>query len=134
MLRDITRPQMAEGGGTGMVSTAGDYARFLQMLLNGGTLEGVRVLSRKTVEQMTTNQLDPSIKAEGPGYYPGPGYGYGLGFAVRRTEGLAGELGSVGDYHIEGRLECLCVRRSQRGPRRRAHGPSGQMAGLPAND
>jgi CubicO group peptidase (beta-lactamase class C family) len=103
VLRDITRPQTAEGGGTGLVSTAGDYARFLQMLLNGGTLGGVRVLSRKTVEQMTTNQLDPSIKVEGPTYYPGPGYGYGLGFAVRLTEGLAAELGSVGDYHIEGR-------------------------------
>jgi CubicO group peptidase (beta-lactamase class C family) len=103
VLRDITRPQTAEGGGTGAVSTTGDYARFLQMLLNGGTLGGVRVLSRKTVEQMTTNQLDPSIKTEGPGYYPGPGYGYGLGFAVRLTEGLAAELGSVGDYHIEGR-------------------------------
>jgi CubicO group peptidase (beta-lactamase class C family) len=103
LLRDITRPRTAEGGGTGLVSTAGDYARFLQMLLNGGTLGGVRVLSRKTVEQMTTNQLDPSIKAEGPGYYPGSGYGYGLGFAVRLTEGLAAELGSLGDYHIEGR-------------------------------
>ena len=103
LLRDITRPRTAEGGGTGLVSTAGDYARFLQMLLNGGTLGGVRVLSRKTVEQMTTNQLDSSIKAEGPGYYPGPGYGYGLGFAVPLTEGLAGELGSLGDYHIEGR-------------------------------
>jgi CubicO group peptidase (beta-lactamase class C family) len=103
VLRDITRPRTAEGGGTGLVSTAGDYARFLQMLLNGGTLGGVRVLSRKTVEQMTTNQLDPSIKAEGLGYYPGPGYGYGLGFAVRLTEGLAAELGSPGDYHIEGR-------------------------------
>ena len=103
LLRDITRPRTAEGGGTGLVSTAGDYARFLQMLLNGGTLGGVRVLSRKTVEQMTTNQLDSSIKAEGPGYYPGPGYGYGLGFAVRLTEGLAAELGSLGDYHIEGR-------------------------------
>jgi CubicO group peptidase (beta-lactamase class C family) len=103
LLRDITRPRTAEGGGTGLVSTAGDYARFLQMLLNGGTLGGARVLSRKTVEQMTANQLDPSIKAEGPGYYPGSGYGYGLGFAVRLTEGLAAELGSLGDYHIEGR-------------------------------
>ena len=48
LLRDITRPRTAEGGGTGLVSTAGDYARFLQMLLNGGTLGGVRVLSRMT--------------------------------------------------------------------------------------
>jgi CubicO group peptidase (beta-lactamase class C family) len=102
-LRDIAEPQTAEGG-SGLFSTTLDYARLLQMLLNNGTLEGVRVLSRKSVEQMTTNQLGPDIKAEGPYYYPGPGYGYGLGLAVRLTEGAAFELCSIGDYHIEGRF------------------------------
>jgi CubicO group peptidase (beta-lactamase class C family) len=104
VLRDITQDQTPEGGGNGLVSTTSDYARLLQMLLNGGTLEGVRVLSRKAVEQITTNQLDPDTKTGGPNYYPGPGYGYGLGFAVRLREAAAGEFGSVGDYHIEGRF------------------------------
>ncbi len=101
-LRDLTQPPQGETGGTGLVSSARDYARFLQTLVNGGELGGARVLSRKTVELMTTDQLDAEVKTEGPGYFPGPGYGYGLGFAVRRTLGIASELGSVGDYLIEG--------------------------------
>lgn len=101
-LRDITKPLHGEGGGAGLISTAMDYARFLQMLLNGGQLDGARVLSRKSVELMLTNQLEPDVKAEGPMYFPGPGYGYGFGFAVRKTLGISAELGSVGDYHIEG--------------------------------
>jgi CubicO group peptidase (beta-lactamase class C family) len=101
-LPDLTKPPQGEAAGSGLVSTAGDYARFLQMLLNGGELGGARVLSRKTVELMTTNELDPEVKTGGPSYYPGPGYGYGFGFAVRRTLGVAAELGSVGDYLIEG--------------------------------
>jgi CubicO group peptidase (beta-lactamase class C family) len=100
--RDITKPSHGEGGGAGLLSTAVDYARFLQMLLNGGQLGGTRLLSRKSVELMTTDQLEPEVKAEGPTYFPGPGYGYGFGFAVRRTLGISGELGSIGDYHIEG--------------------------------
>ncbi len=90
-----------ESGGGGMVSTATDYARFLQMLLNGGTLDGKRYLSPKTVAFMTSNQLGDGI-VPGPYYLPGPGYGFGLGFAVRLTAGVAPEEGSVGDYTWNG--------------------------------
>jgi CubicO group peptidase (beta-lactamase class C family) len=95
---DVTAPPKFEGGGQGLVTTAEDYARFLQMLLNGGELDGVRILGRKTVELMTANHLAPSVKAEGPTYLPGPGYGFGLGFAVRQTAGISPLPGSVGDY------------------------------------
>jgi CubicO group peptidase (beta-lactamase class C family) len=91
-----------ESGGGGMVSTTADYARFLQMLLNGGTLGGKRILSPKTVAFMTTDQLVDGIAQSGPLYFPGPGYGFGLGFAVRRTAGGAPEEGSVGDYTWNG--------------------------------
>jgi CubicO group peptidase (beta-lactamase class C family) len=60
-----------------MVGTVGDYARFLQMLLNGGELDGVRILRPETVRQMTTNQT-----GELPIALRGPGWGFGLGFAV----------------------------------------------------
>jgi CubicO group peptidase (beta-lactamase class C family) len=88
-------------GGHGMVSTAGDYLRFTQMLLNGGELDGVRILSRKTVDLMTSDQLGSAI-ARGPLYYPGPGYGFGLGFRVRIAAGEATNLGSVRDYAWDG--------------------------------
>jgi CubicO group peptidase (beta-lactamase class C family) len=84
-----------ESGGGGLVSTAGDYARFLQMLLNRGRLEGVRFLSRKTVELMTADHLGPITGA--PDLLL-PGYGFGLGFAVRLQPGIAHVPGSVGQY------------------------------------
>jgi len=80
-------------GGAGLFSTAPDYARFLQMLLNGGELDGVRLLSPKTVELMTTSateDLTPSPM--------GPGAGFGLGFEVVRDVGATGSYGSVGQY------------------------------------
>ncbi len=80
-----------------MVSTASDYYRFAQMLLNGGQLDGVRILSRKSVEYMTADQLGSGIN-QGPFYMPGPGYGFGLGFQVRTALGEAAAPGSVGDY------------------------------------
>jgi len=86
-----------ESGGGGMVSTAMDYARFLQMLLNGGTLDGKRYLSPRTVAYMTSDHIGDGI-VPGPLYVPGPGYGFGLGFAVRRTAGTAAYSGSIGDY------------------------------------
>jgi CubicO group peptidase (beta-lactamase class C family) len=84
-----------ESGGGGLVSTAGDYARFLQMLLNRGRLEGVRFLSRKTIELMTADHLGPITGA--PDLLL-PGYGFGLGFAVRLQPGIAHVPGSVGQY------------------------------------
>ena len=84
-----------ESGGGGLVSTAGDYSRFLQMLLNGGRLDGVRFLSRKTLELMTADHLGPITGA--PDLLL-PGYGFGLGFAVRLQPGIAHVPGSVGQY------------------------------------
>ena len=84
-----------ESGGGGLVSTAGDYARFLQMLLNRGKLDGVRLLSRKTIELMTADHLGPITGA--PDLLL-PGYGFGLGFAVRLEPGISHVPGSVGQY------------------------------------
>jgi len=86
-----------ESGGGGMVSTAMEYARFLQMMLNGGTLDGKRYLSPKTVGYMTSDHLGSAI-ATTPLYLPGPGYGFGLGFAVRRTSGEAAHPAEAGTY------------------------------------
>ena len=82
-------------GGGGLVSTASDYARFLQMLLDGGTLDGRRLLSRKTLELMTADHLGPITGA--PDLLL-PGHGFGLGFAVRLHAGIASVPGSVGQY------------------------------------
>ena len=85
-------------GGHGLVSTAADYARFCQAMLNGGALDGVRVLSRKTVEYMTADHLGAGISKAGTAYLPGPGYGFGLGFGVRAAAGESPWPGSVGEY------------------------------------
>jgi CubicO group peptidase (beta-lactamase class C family) len=89
-----------ESGGGGMVSTATDYSRFLQMMLNGGALGGKRVLSPKTVAFMTSDHTEGITP--GPYYLPGPGYGFGLGFAVRKTQGNSADEGSVGEYRWDG--------------------------------
>jgi CubicO group peptidase (beta-lactamase class C family) len=86
-----------ESGGGGMVGTAMDYARFLQMLLNGGELDGHRYLSPRTVAYMTSDQLG-SVVHPGPYYLPGPGHGFGLGVAVRKDAGVATYPGEVGDW------------------------------------
>ena len=88
-------PALQSGGG-GLMSTAQDYARFAQMLLNGGSFAGVRILGRKTLQLMTANHLAHDI-AIGSDLLP-PGYGFGLGFAVRTEPGLADVPGSVGHY------------------------------------
>ena len=80
-------------GGAGLVSTAHDYLRFAQMLLDGGQLDGVRLLSRKTVELMTashTLDLGPSAVSSG--------YGFGYGFSVRESLGLSSRIGSEGTF------------------------------------
>jgi CubicO group peptidase (beta-lactamase class C family) len=84
-----------ESGGGGLVSTASDYAGFLQMLLDGGTLAGSRFLSRKTLELMTADHLGPITGA--PDLLL-PGHGFGLGFAVRLHSGIAALPGSIGQY------------------------------------
>lgn len=84
-----------ESGGGGLVSTAADYARFLQMLLNRGKLDGLRLLSRKTIELMTADHLGTITGA--PDLLL-PGYGFGLGVAVRLEPGISAVPGSVGQY------------------------------------
>jgi len=96
------RPQFLSGGG-GLVSTVHDYWRFADMLLRGGELDGVRILSPKLVALMTSDHLASLPQAKsGASYLPGPGYGFGLGFAVRTAAGESVIPGSVGDYHWSG--------------------------------
>ena len=95
----LEQPDMESGGG-GLVSTTMDYARFCQMLLNGGTLDGVRLIGRKTLELMASDHLTPDVKIKGD-LVP-PGHGFGLGFAVRRQPGIAPFLGSQGQFFWSG--------------------------------
>lgn len=87
-------------GGAGLMSTAMDYARFVQMLLNGGQLDGVRILSPKTVELMRSDVLgDLPIMS---GLLPPPGYGFGLTFAVNRGPAHTASIVSRGEYYWGG--------------------------------
>jgi CubicO group peptidase (beta-lactamase class C family) len=101
----ITTEVAFKSGGGGMVSTIADYARFCQFWLNGGELDGVRLVSRKTIELMTADHLPPgtAMGADMPRFealLPGPdmGQGFGLGFAVRNDVGRSPLHGSPGDY------------------------------------
>ena len=85
----VDGPRRSFSGGAGLVSTARDYARFLQMLLNGGTLDGVRILAPRTVRLMATNQVGA--------LYRTPGLGFGLGFEVVEAYG-AGGLSAEGTF------------------------------------
>ena len=93
--------QKWESGGGGLMSTTMDYARFAQMLLNGGTLDGRRLVSPKTVAYMTADHVGTAI-APGPYYLPGAGFGFGLGFGVRKDAGVSNVAGSVGEYNWGG--------------------------------
>jgi CubicO group peptidase (beta-lactamase class C family) len=103
VMNDSRVPQKWESGGGGMVSTIGDYGKFAHMILNGGTLDGRRYLSPKTVAYMGSNHIGPgSGVAPGPYYLPGPGFGFGLGFAVRTEAGVSPAEGSVGEINWSG--------------------------------
>jgi CubicO group peptidase (beta-lactamase class C family) len=95
----LERPVMESGGG-GLVSTTMDYARFAQMLLNGGSLDGNRIIGRKTLELMASDHLGPHVKVDSP-LMP-PGHGFGLGFAVRTHAGIAPFPGSLGQFFWSG--------------------------------
>ena len=102
---DITLKTTWKSGGGGMVSTAADYARFLQMFANGGQLDGVRVISRKTIDLMTADHLPPDIvmgddmwRLEAFEPSGRMGQGFGLGFAVRNEQGRNPLPGSPNDY------------------------------------
>ena len=91
----FTQPPTRFSGGGGLVSTAHDYSRFAQMLLNGGELGGARILGRKTVELMTVDHLPDGVPTE----FLSPGWGFGLGFTVKNEAGMDGMPGSVGNFY-----------------------------------
>jgi CubicO group peptidase (beta-lactamase class C family) len=91
--RWVKEPHVYFSGAGGLVSTAADYFRFHQMMLNGGELDGVRLLGRKTVELMTTNHI-----GDLPVWLTGPGYGFGLGYSVVKDVGQAAQPVSAGTY------------------------------------
>jgi CubicO group peptidase (beta-lactamase class C family) len=95
----LEKPAMESGGG-GLVSTTMDYARFCQMLLNGGVLDGNRIIGRKTLELMASDHLGPKVKVDSP-LMPA-GHGFGLGFAVRTHQGMAPFPGSLGQFFWSG--------------------------------
>ena len=98
-LLDVTVAQKNDAGGAGSAGTVADYARFSQMLLNGGQLDRVRILGRATVAQMSSDHLG-DIRVASP-ILP-RGYGFGLGFAVRKETGLNWVTGSAGEYRWGG--------------------------------
>ena len=101
-VRDPRKPLRWESGGGGLVGTIGDYARFSQMLLNGGTYEGRRYLKPETIALMASDHVGPETKiARDQNYYPGANSGFGLGFAVR-TSAPADTSWPTGEYRWDG--------------------------------
>jgi CubicO group peptidase (beta-lactamase class C family) len=97
-ISDPTIARKWESGGGGLVSTTRDYARFLQMLVNGGTLDGRRYLTEQSVQRMRQNEVAPATDVKPWAYYfPGAGFGYGLGFGVRVGPGEDGVPGYLGE-------------------------------------
>ncbi len=88
----VNGPRKSYSGGAGFLSTAKDYAQFLQMMLNGGTFDGNRILSRKSIELMTTDHL-------GSVSFPwSEGTGFGLGFSIVTDIGVRGQIGTLDEY------------------------------------
>ncbi len=96
-----TEKQPFEGGGGGLVSTVRDYSRFAQMLLHGGTLDGVRILGRKTIDLIATDHLTPQQQAT-HSWDTQRGYGYGLGVRVMTNPEIADINGSAGEWGWDG--------------------------------
>lgn len=97
------RTKAWQSGGGGLLSTAADYARFCQMLLNGGELDGVRIVSQKSIDSMSTDHLPSGIAINqladpAADVRPAVGNGFGLGFMVRVADGKSAIPGNVGDY------------------------------------
>lgn len=100
---DPRQPTKWESAGGGLMSTMNDYLRFLRMLMNGGTLDGKRLLSPMSIQLMAANHIAPAAApVPGPYYLPGPGYAFGLGFAVRTEPGASPQLGNVGELQWSG--------------------------------
>jgi CubicO group peptidase (beta-lactamase class C family) len=101
-IRDPMMLRRWESGGAGMVGTIGDYARFSQMLLNGGTLDGRRYLKPETITLMTSDHIGPETKiGHDYFYFPGASSGFGLGFAVRTSQ-YPGTPWPLGEYRWDG--------------------------------
>jgi CubicO group peptidase (beta-lactamase class C family) len=99
---DPMSPRRWESGGAGMVGTITDYARFAQMLLNGGTFEGRRYLKPETIALMASDHIGPETKiARDHSYFPGANSGFGLGFAVR-TSTPPNTAWPLGEYRWDG--------------------------------
>ena len=128
-IRDPMTPRRWESGGGGLVGTIGDYARFAQMLLNGGMLDGRRYLKPETVALMTSDHIGLETKiARDQFYFPGANSGFGLGFAVRtstppiaswplgeyRWDGVAGTFFFIDPKHDMFAI-CMIQTPSQRG-------------------
>ena len=100
-LLDVSKVPGNDSGGAGGVSTASDYLRYCQAMLNGGQLDGARILSRSTVQLMASDHLGSAINTT---VNPGmlllgvPGYTFGLGFLVRQGDGIAGVHGTAGEF------------------------------------
>ncbi|MGD0184189.1 MAG: serine hydrolase domain-containing protein [Roseiarcus sp.] len=90
------QPPRCESGGGGLVSTIGDYARFLAMASGGGALNGARILGSRTLAFMASDHLGPHVVKNH--FLLWPGHGFGLGFAVRLEPGIAPRAGAVGEY------------------------------------
>ena len=100
-LLDVSKTPGNDSGGAGGVSTASDYLRFCQAMLNGGQLDGARILSRSTVNLMASDHLGSAINTTvNPGMLllGTPGYTFGLGFLVRQGDGIAGVHGTAGEF------------------------------------
>jgi CubicO group peptidase (beta-lactamase class C family) len=98
---DFSKPPAVPAGGHGMVTTAGDYLRFAQMLANGGELEGVRILGPRTLRYMASDHVLGSGIARG-NFLAGWGYGFGLGFGVRLEYGESDWIGTPGEFYWGG--------------------------------
>jgi len=96
LIETRVEPRLEAGGG-GLVSTINDYLRFMHLFYNGGALDGVRLLGRRTVTHMISDHLDSDIPVN-RNLLLLPGHGFGLGFAVRLATGMAPSAGSVGEY------------------------------------
>jgi CubicO group peptidase (beta-lactamase class C family) len=98
----VDSPDVFMRGGHGLFSTIGDYFRFAQMLANGGELDGVRILGRKTVEFMHSNHVPATLLPLDIAGLPLPGYGFGLGSRVLRDVAQSGAPGSAGEFGWSG--------------------------------
>jgi CubicO group peptidase (beta-lactamase class C family) len=100
--RSATTAPKFESGGGGLMSTLADYTRFAAMLSGGGAINGVRILSPRTLAFMASDHLDAGVRKDH--YLLWPGHGFGLGFAVRTDPGKAPTPGSIGEFFWGGMM------------------------------